>query len=104
MPNMNTTIALEYPFPEERVFRYQAMQDFLSRLVDEPYEEFSVSELVRRIDASQAPVSKTNKYDARDRIIPVNVRSRCQRGRCPRFIEEVDEASAAPSKRSVRST
>jgi hypothetical protein len=32
MPNGNksVTVALDYPFPQERVFRYQAMQDVLS--------------------------------------------------------------------------
>lgn len=60
MPNRNSsvTIALEYPFPEERVFRYQAMQDVLSVLIEEPYEEFTVNELAERIGANQATVSK----------------------------------------------
>lgn len=60
MPNRKsgTTIALEYPFPEERVFRYQAMQDVLSRLIEEPYEEFTVGQLAGMIDANQASVSK----------------------------------------------
>ncbi len=60
MPNTNgsVTIALEYPFPDERIFRYQAMQDVLSVLVDEPFEQFTVSELAVRIDATQATVSK----------------------------------------------
>ncbi len=36
MPNRkgSTTIAVEYPFPEERIFRYQAMQDVLSVVID----------------------------------------------------------------------
>jgi predicted nucleotidyltransferase len=60
MPNgkVNTTIALEYPFPEERVFRYQAMQDVLALLIEEPYEEFTVSQLAQMVDANQASVSK----------------------------------------------
>lgn len=60
MPNRNgsVTIALEYPFPEERVFRYQAMQDLLSVLIEEPYEEFTVSELAELTGANQATVSK----------------------------------------------
>jgi predicted nucleotidyltransferase len=53
-----TTIALEYPFPEERVFRYQAMQDVLALLIEEPYKEFTVSQLAQMIDANQASVSK----------------------------------------------
>ncbi|MBP1987777.1 nucleotidyltransferase domain-containing protein [Halolamina salifodinae] len=60
MPNRNerTKIALEYPFPEERVFRYQAMQDVLALLVEEPYKEFTVNQLAEMIDANQATVSK----------------------------------------------
>lgn len=60
MPNRKpgTTIALEYPFPEDRVFRYQAMQDVLSRLIEEPYEEFTVGQLAEMIGANQASVSK----------------------------------------------
>lgn len=53
-----TTIALEYPFPDERVFRYQAMQDLLGLLIEEPYEEYTVSEIAEIVDASQATVSK----------------------------------------------
>lgn len=60
MPNENgsTTIALEYPFPEDRVFRYQAMQDILSVLIEEPYEAFTVGELAKLVEANQATVSK----------------------------------------------
>ena len=60
MPNGNesVTVALDYPFPQERVFRYQAMQDVLSLLIEEPYEEFMVSQLATMIDANQATVSK----------------------------------------------
>ena len=60
MPNekVKTTIALEYPFPEQRVFRYQAMQDVLALLIEEPYEEFTVSQLAKMIEANQASVSK----------------------------------------------
>ncbi|MFB6236277.1 MAG: nucleotidyltransferase domain-containing protein [Halopenitus sp.] len=58
MPNAKTTIALEYPFPENRVFRYQAMQDVLSALIEEPFAEVSVSNLAARVDADQSTVSK----------------------------------------------
>jgi predicted nucleotidyltransferase len=60
MPNRNgkTTIALEYPFPEERVFRYQAMQDVLSLLIEEPFEEYTVSDLAQLVEANQATISK----------------------------------------------
>lgn len=53
-----TTIALEYPFPEERVFRYQAMQDVLALLIEEPYEEYTVGQLATMVEANQATVSK----------------------------------------------
>lgn len=55
------TIELEYPFPEERVFRYQAMQDVLALLIEAPYEEYTVSDLAEIIDANQATVSKAVK-------------------------------------------
>jgi predicted nucleotidyltransferase len=60
MPNKkeSTTVALDYPFPQERVFRYQAMQDVLTLLIEEPYEEFTVSQIATMIDANQATVSK----------------------------------------------
>lgn len=60
MPNTNTSISIgfEYPFPEDRIFRYQAMQDVLSVLIDEHYSEFTVSELATMVDATQATVSK----------------------------------------------
>lgn len=60
MPNRkeSTTVALDYPFPQERVFRYQAMQDVLALLIEEPYEEFTVSQIATMIDANQATVSK----------------------------------------------
>lgn len=63
MPNKNrsTTIALEYPFPDERVFRYQAMQDVLGLLVEEPYQEYTVSQLAKMVDANQATISKAVK-------------------------------------------
>lgn len=56
--NRSVTISLEYPFPEERIFRYQAMQDVLGVLIDEPDEEFTVTELATRIDGNQGTVSK----------------------------------------------
>lgn len=56
-----TTIALEYPFPQDRVFRYQAMQDVLARLIEEPYEEFTIGQLAEMIDGNQATVSKAVK-------------------------------------------
>jgi len=62
MPIGKTTIALEYPFPENRVFRFQAMQDVLSALIEEPFAEVSVSNLAARVDADQSTVSKAVTY------------------------------------------
>lgn len=63
MPNRkeSTTIGLEYPFPEERIFRYQAMQDVLSIVIDQPYSEFTISDLSAAIEGNQATVSKAVK-------------------------------------------
>lgn len=68
----STTIALEYPFPQDRVFRYQAMQDVLSLLVEEPYEEYSVSRLAEMVEANQATVSKAVRL--LDELGPVQTR------------------------------
>lgn len=54
-------MAFEYPFPEERIFRYQAMQDVLSRLVEDPYNEFTIGQLAEMVDANQSTVSKAVK-------------------------------------------
>jgi len=63
MPIRNESIRLEleYPFPEERIFRYQAMQDVLSVVIDQPYSEFTIGELATLIDGNQATVSKAVK-------------------------------------------
>ena len=56
--NSSTSIAFEYPFPEDRIFRYQAMQDVLSVLVDDHYSEFTVTELTSMVDGAQATVER----------------------------------------------
>jgi len=63
MPNRKetTTLSMEYPFPDERVFRYQAMQDVLSRLIEAPYEEFTIGDLATMVDSNQATISKAVK-------------------------------------------
>lgn len=68
----STSIALEYPFPQDRVFRYRAMQDVLSLLVEEPYEEYTVSELAELVDANQATVSKALRM--LDELGPIQTR------------------------------
>jgi predicted nucleotidyltransferase len=63
MPNRkeSISIALQYPFPEDRVFRYQAMQDVLDVLIDQPYATYSMSELANLTGASQGTISKAVK-------------------------------------------
>jgi len=60
MPNRKAsiTVELQYPFPEERVFRYQAMQDVLEVLIDQPYATYSVSELATITGANPGTISK----------------------------------------------
>jgi len=60
MPNRKESIAIElrYPFPEERVFRYQAMQDVLDVLIDQPYATYSMSELANLTGANIGTISK----------------------------------------------
>ncbi len=80
MPNKNEsiTIALEYPFPEERIFRYQAMQEVLSIVIDQPYSEFTVSELAALIDGNQATVSKAVKLLSAARAVNTRKEGRKQ--------------------------
>lgn len=61
MPNKkeSISIALQYPFPEDRVFRYQAMQDVLNVLIDQPYATYSMSELANLTGANIGTISKT---------------------------------------------
>ncbi len=60
MPNRKGSISIElkYPFPEDRVFRYQAMQDVLDVLIDQPYATYSMSELANLTGANQGTISK----------------------------------------------
>lgn len=63
MPNRKESISIElqYPFPEERVFRYQAMQDVLDVLIDQPYAKYSMSELASLTGANKGTISKAVK-------------------------------------------
>lgn len=80
MPNTNEsgTIELEYPFPEDRIFRYQAMQDILSVIVDQPYSEFTISELATLIDGNQGTVSKAIKLLSSVGIVETRAEGRKQ--------------------------
>lgn len=63
MPNRKESISIElqYPFPEDRVFRYQAMQDVLDVLIDQPYAKYSMSELASLTGANKGTISKAVK-------------------------------------------
>ena len=63
MPNRKESISIElrYPLPEDRVFRYQAMEDVLAVLVDQPYATYSMSELASLTGANQGTISKAVK-------------------------------------------
>ncbi|MFC6731001.1 MULTISPECIES: nucleotidyltransferase domain-containing protein [unclassified Haladaptatus] len=80
MPNGNTSteIALTYPFPAERVFRYQAMQEVLSVLIEQPYDEFTISELATLIEGNQATVSKAVKLLAAVGVVETHREGRKQ--------------------------
>ncbi|QAU12187.1 nucleotidyltransferase [Halorubrum sp. BOL3-1] len=54
-----TRVVLDFPFPEERVFRYQAMQDILHHLVNNPFEEFTQQELASITGADVSSVSRS---------------------------------------------
>lgn len=49
-------IGLAYPFPDEKVFRYQAMQDVLDVLIRAPHEEFTLAELSTVVGASHSTI------------------------------------------------
>ena len=54
-----TQVLLDFPFPEERVFRYQAMQDILHHLVNNPFEEFTQKELATITDSDVSSISRS---------------------------------------------
>jgi predicted nucleotidyltransferase len=51
-------VRLDFPLPEKRVFRYQAMQDILHHLVNNPFEEFTQQELATITGADISSVSR----------------------------------------------
>jgi predicted nucleotidyltransferase len=51
-------IRLDFPLPEERVFRYQAMQDILHHLVNNPFEGFTQQELATITGADISSISR----------------------------------------------
>lgn len=44
-----TSISLDVPLLEKRVFRYQAMQNVLQQLITDPFGEFTQQELAMSI-------------------------------------------------------
>lgn len=52
-------VLLDFPFPEERVFRYQAMQDILHHLVNNPLQEFTQTELATTTGADVSSISRS---------------------------------------------
>jgi predicted nucleotidyltransferase len=55
----NTKVMLDFPFPGERVFRYQAMQDILHHLVTNPLEEFTQQELASITESDISSISRS---------------------------------------------
>jgi len=54
-----TSVLIDFPFPDDRIFRYQAMQDILHHLVNNPVEEFTQKELARITEADISTVSRS---------------------------------------------
>ncbi|WP_423746614.1 nucleotidyltransferase domain-containing protein [Haladaptatus sp. SPP-AMP-3] len=52
-------VVLDFPFPDERVFRYQAMQDILHHLVNEPHQDFTQKELAKVTETDISTVSRS---------------------------------------------
>ncbi len=52
-------ILLDFPFPEERIFRYQAMQDILHHLTNNLFEEFTQQELAAITGADVSSISRS---------------------------------------------
>ncbi|RQG87116.1 nucleotidyltransferase [Natrarchaeobius halalkaliphilus] len=55
----SANVLFDFPFPEERVFRYQAMQDILHHLVNNPFEEFTQQELASITGADVSSISRS---------------------------------------------
>lgn len=52
-------LRIDVPLPEERIFRYQAMQDMLHHLVNNPFESFTQKELSQLTGADISTVSRS---------------------------------------------
>lgn len=65
-------VLLDFPFPEERVFRYQAMQDILHQLTNHPHEAFTQKELADLTGADVSTVSRSVNLLEQMGVIIVN--------------------------------
>ena len=54
-----SNVLLDFPFPKERVFRHQAMQDILHHLANNPFEEFTQQELASMTGADVSSISRS---------------------------------------------
>jgi predicted nucleotidyltransferase len=52
-------VLFDFPFPEERIFRYQAMQDILHHLANNPFDEFTQQELASITGADISSISRS---------------------------------------------
>ena len=66
-----TGVLLDFPFPEERVFRYQAMQDILHHLVNNPFEEYTQKELATITDSDVSSISRSVELLERMGVIDI---------------------------------
>ena len=73
-----TRVLLDFPFPEERVFRYQAMQDILHHLVNNPFEEFTQKELATITDSDVSSVSRSVELLERMGVLEITNRKPAQ--------------------------
>jgi len=55
----SSKVMFDFPFPGERVFRYQAMQDILHHLVTNPLQEFTQQELASITGADVSSISRS---------------------------------------------
>lgn len=52
-------VLFDFPFPDERIFRYQAMQDILHHLVNNPFDAFTQQELASITGADVSSISRS---------------------------------------------
>ena len=80
----SSKVLLDFPFPEERIFRYQAMQDVLHHLVNSPFEEFTQRELASVTGADISSISRSVDLLEKTGVIAV------REGRPARITIDVD--------------